>query len=204
MAKVYRLSFSILDKVRLGYIDEAISMFNRVPLPATPAMELGKKYHKLWEKQILATGRIPEMLGGEPLADGWTIEKKLVKRFKLGDNIVEFVGVYDNYEPNHPDMPTLRDWKMSKSSATVYSKSYQHSCYKVLVPDAQLFEYRVKHPFADILTVARIHLTAEQRERGLEFIRTYAGEFIQQYEWYLQENKPNRSIDSTDFNDIEI
>lgn len=203
MAKVYRLSFSILDKVRLGYIDEAIAMFNRQPLPSTPAMELGKKYHKLWEKQIKATGRIPEMLGGEELTEGWSIEKKLVKRFKLGDNIVEFVGVYDNYEPNAA-IPTMRDWKMSKSSATVYSKSYQHSCYKVLVPEAQLFEYRVKHPFADLLTIARIHLTAEQRERGLEFIRTYGGEFIQQYEWYLQENKPGRGMDSQNFNDIEL
>lgn len=199
-AKVYRLSFSILDKVRLGYIDEAISMFNRVKLPATPAMELGKKYHKLWEKQITATGHIPEMLGGEKLADGWTIEKKLVKRFKLGNNIVEFVGVYDNYEPG-ADVPTLRDWKMSTSSATVYTGSYQHSCYKVLVPEAGLFEYRVKHPFIDQLTIARIHLTPEQRERGLEFIRTYAGEFIQQYEWYLQENRPGNN---NDFNDVQI
>lgn len=200
MAKVYRLSFSILDKMRLGYVDEAINMFNRVPLPATPAMELGKKYHKLWEKQIKATGRIPEMLGGEQLTDGWTIEKKLVKRFKLGNNIVEFVGVYDNYEPN-AEVPTLRDWKMSTSAATVYTGSYQHSCYKVLVPDAALFEYRVKHPFIDQLTIARIHLTPEQRERGLEFIRTYASEFIQQYEWYLQENQPGHN---NDFNSVQL
>ena len=200
MGKVYRLSFSILDKVRLGYIDEAINMFNRVPLPATPAMELGKKYHALWEKQILKTGRIPEMLGGEELTDGWTVEKKLVKRFKLGDNIVEFVGVYDNYEPN-AQQPTLRDWKMSTSSATVYTGSYQHSCYKVLVPDAARFEYRVKHPFIDQLTIAVIHLTDAQRERGLEFIRTYAGEFIQQYEWYLQDNARR---DNGSFNDIDL
>lgn len=199
-AKVYRLSFSILDKVRLGYIDEAISMFNRVKLPATPAMELGKKYHALWEKQILATGRIPEMLGGEELTEGWTVEKKLVKRFKLGNNIVEFVGVYDNYEPN-AEQPTLRDWKMTTSSATVYSGSYQHSVYKVLVPEATLFEYRCKHPFIDQLTIARIHLTDAQRERGLNFIQTYASEFIQQYEWYLQENRPGNN-DS--FNDIQL
>jgi len=200
-AKVYRLSFSILDKVRLGYIDEAINMFNRVRLPATPAMELGKKYHALWEKQILATGKIPEMLGGQELTDGWTVEKKLVKRFKLGDNIVEFVGVYDNYEPNAVDMPTLRDWKLSTSSATVYTGSYQHSVYKVLVPEAELFEYRVKHPFIDQLTVARIHLTPEQRERGIEFIRTYASEFIQQYEWYLQDNQRR---DNGTFNSIDL
>lgn len=201
MGKVYRLSFSILDKVRLGYIDEAISMFNRVPLPATPAMELGKKYHNLWEKQILKTGRIPDMLGGEQLTDGWTVEKKLVKRFRLGDNVVEFVGVYDNYEPNAPQ-PTLRDWKMTTSSATVYSNSYQHSCYKVLVPDATVFEYRCKHPFIlDQLTIARIHLTDAQRERGLEFIRTYAGEFIQQYEWYLQDNQRR---DNGTFNSIDL
>lgn len=199
-AKVYRLSFSILDKVRLGYIDEAISMFNRVKLPATPAMELGKKYHALWEKQVLATGRIPDMLGGEELADGWTVEKKLVKRFKLGNNIVEFVGVYDNYEPNGV-LPTLRDWKMSTSSATVYTGSYQHSCYKVLVPDAALFEYRVKHPFIDQLTIARIHLTPEQRQRGLDFIQTYGSEFIQQYEWYLQENRPTAN---SDFNEVQL
>lgn len=202
MSKVYRLSFSILDKVRLGYIDEAINMFNRVPLPATPAMELGKKYHKLWEKQIKATGHIPEMLGGEKLADGWTIEKKLVKRFKLGENIVEFVGVYDNYEPGAA-VPTMRDWKMSKSSATVYTQSYQHSVYKVLVPEAELFEYRVKHPFIDQLTIARIHLTAQQRERGLNFIQTYGSEFIQQYEWYLQENKP-QTFDNDSFNTVEV
>ncbi len=201
MGKVYRLSFSILDKVRLGYIDEAINMFNRVQLPATPAMELGKKYHALWEKQILKTGRIPEMLGGEELTDGWTVEKKLVKRFKLGDNIVEFVGVYDNYEPNNPIAATLRDWKMSTSSATVYTGSYQHSVYKVLVPEAARFEYRVKHPFIDQLTIAVIHLTDAQRERGLEFIRTYAGEFIQQYEWYLQDNARR---DNGSFNDIDL
>ncbi len=201
MGKVYRLSFSILDKVRLGYIDEAINMFNRVQLPATPAMELGKKYHALWEKQILKTGRIPEMLGGEELTDGWTVEKKLVKRFKLGDNIVEFVGVYDNYEPNNPIAATLRDWKMSTSSATVYTGSYQHSVYKVLVPEAARFEYRVKHPFIDQLTIAVIHLTDAQRERGLEFIRTYAGEFIQQYEWYLQDNQRR---DNGTFNSIDL
>lgn len=201
MGKVYRLSFSILDKVRLGYVDEAINMFNRVPLPSTPAMELGKKYHRLWEKQILATGRIPEMLGGEELTEGWTVEKKLVKRFKLGDNIVEFVGVYDNYEPN-AELATLRDWKMSTSNATVYTGSYQHSVYKVLVPDAELFEYRVKHPFIeDKLTIARIHLTQAQRERGIEFIRTYAGEFIQQYEWYLQDNQRR---DNGTFNSIDL
>jgi len=200
-AKVYRLSFSILDKVRLGYIDEAISMFNRVRLPATPAMELGKKYHKLWEKQILATGRIPEALGGEKLADGWTVEKKLVKRFKLGNNIVEFVGVYDNYEPNAADGPTMRDWKATTSSATIYSSSYQHSVYKVLVPEAAIFEYRCKHPFINQLTIARIHLTDAQRERGLNFIQTYASEFIQQYEWYLQENQTSNN---NSFNDIQL
>jgi hypothetical protein len=59
----------------------------------------------------------------------------------------------------------------------------------------------VKHPFIDQLTIARIHLTDAQRERGLNFIQTYASEFIQQYEWYLQENRPGNN-DS--FNDIKL
>lgn len=199
MAKVYRLSYSILEKVRLGYIDEAISMFNRVPLPSTPAMELGKKYHALWEKQILATGRIPDMLGGDELTEGYSVEVKLVKRFKLGNNIVEFVGVYDLYEPANQ---TLRDWKMTKGSASTYASGYQHCCYKVLVPDATRFEYRCKHPFIDSLQTAVIHLTPEIRQKGLDYIQTYAGEFIQQYEWYLQENQPTYDPDT--FNDIQL
>lgn len=200
MGKVYRLSYSILEKVRAGYIDEAINMFNRVPLPSTPAMELGKKYHALWEKQIKATGRIPEMLGGEVLTEGFSVEVKLVKKFRLGDNIIEFVGVYDCYEPNAPE-PVLRDWKMTKGSASTYASGYQHCCYKVLVPDAVKFEYRCKHPFIDSLQTAIIHLTPETRQRGLDYIQTYGGEFIQQYEWYLQDN---RTKENTDFNDVKL
>ena len=76
-----------------------------------------------------------------------------------------------------------------------------HSVYKVLVPEAVLFEYRCKHPFIDQLTIARIHLRKAQLERGLNFIQTYASEFIQQYEWYLQDNAKKTN---DNFNDIEL
>jgi hypothetical protein len=180
--KVYRLSFTTLQLWSKGETDEAIASYlGRGRMEPTARMQLGKDKHKLWEGEILRTGHIPVELGGQPLRNP-IVERKHVRELDYGDFIIQLVGVLDL-----EDFPVIYDWKVSMSSPSSWLSSPQKLYYKLLLPEAERFEWRVWNPLTKEYGVVWSYLYREDMDKGLDWVLTYATDFISTYELMVGE-----------------
>lgn len=167
---VLRVSYSILSAWARGDYDRALSMYFREETPTTPAMELGKKMHDKWEKEIEKTKSMPAVFGGRPL-EKHTTENRTKRELMLNDWL-QLVGVLDLMEGT-----TGRDWKCGRTTATSYANGYQHKVYQILYPKLNRFEYYAYNPYDKSATMAIVHLTDKSLEDGVEWVITYASDF---------------------------
>lgn len=168
MSQVMRVSYSILSCWARGDYERALAMYFREPLPSTPAMELGKKFHDEWEKEIGNTKSMPAVFGGAPLQKHST--ELRTKREVMLNDWLQIVGVLDLLEGH-----IGRDWKSGKTPATAYSNGFQHKVYQVLYPLINQFEYWCYNPITGGVTMSLIHLSDQSLEEGVNWIMTHAG-----------------------------
>lgn len=167
---VIRLSYSILSAWARGDTERALQMYFREETPTTPAMELGKKMHDKWEKEINKTGKMPEVFGGKKLESHAT--ELRTKRERMLNDWLQLVGVLDLLEGS-----IGRDWKCGKTSASDYSNGFQHKVYQILYPAMKKFEYHAYNPYTKEATMAIVHLSDKSLEDGLNWVMTYATDF---------------------------
>jgi hypothetical protein len=188
--KTIKLSYSILSQWSEGHFEEAIGGYLGKPLPATPAMELGKLKHQIWANHIQATKTLPTELGGHSLVNP-IVEQKWQKIIPFSDNYqILLRGVIDL-----EDEGILTDHKCGLSTPSGYLDKLQLDYYKLLRPDATVGRYLCHNPYKcdanctennhSCYTVGIKFLNEENAEQALNHIITYGGELIQ----YLEANK---------------
>lgn len=188
--KTIKLSHSILSAWASGQYEEAIGMYLGKDLPATPAMELGKLKHEIWEKYIIKNGSLPPELGGNKLVEPMT-EQKWQKIIPLSDDYqILLRGVIDL-----EDEDVITDFKCGFSTPTSYLDKVQLDYYKLLRPNATVGQYICHNSYiCDVSCKGDEHkcykvgikfLDDKVAENALEHIITFGSEIIQ----YLEANK---------------
>lgn len=167
--KVFRASYSTLSAWARGDYDLALGMYFKTTDFDTPAMALGRALHDEWEREIKASGNMPAVFGGEPIAVKHKVEvfahrmlaDWLQLRGKL-DMVTDEVGY---------------DWKSGVTPANQWANSMQHCVYHVLYPNLKRFEYRAFNPYtssSDAVGVAIVHLSERTKAAGVEWVVTHA------------------------------
>lgn len=174
-----KLSYSILNAWMNGHWEQAVAYYIGKDYPASPAMELGRIKHSLWEQHIKNTRELPQELGGGKLKDPLT-ERKYEKLIPLGKYNILFRGVIDLEDEN-----ILTDFKCGLSEPGSYINGWQLDAYKLLRPNAVEGRYRCFNPYTDTYTVGIKYLSEANAEKALENIVTFGGEIIQ----YLESQK---------------
>lgn len=163
-----------------GKYEDAIGMYLGKPLPATPAMELGKLYDEKWNRFIEANKQLPPELGGQTLNNPKTQVKYSV-RIPLSEE-------YEILLRGVPDITTddeIIDNKCGRTEANQYVGKMQLDYYSLFKPDIKVGKYLCYNPYTGGLTVGIKFLSEENRENALNEIITYGGEILQ----YLLSNK---------------
>ncbi len=175
-----KLSYSILNTWMQGRFEEAIAHYLGKPFPATPAMELGKLKHELWEEYIKENKALPEELGGGELRDPVS-EQKYQKIIPLNEDIQILVrGVIDL-----EDQDIITDFKCGLSEPGSYLSGWQLDMYKLLRPNAKEGRIICFNPYADTYSVGVKFLNDSHAEKAMENIITFGSEMIE----YLKANK---------------
>lgn len=175
-----KLSYTILSTLERGYVDEAIALWQGKDLPSTPEMDLGKKWHEVWENHIKENWTFPNELGEGKIEKEAKVEQKIRRDFKLGEHELTLSGILDLYRPS---LKIGSDWKCGKTNVKTYVNSKQHEIYSLLVPEMEVFEYRAWNPYTKETEVAFIHITDSVRESGAEYLETWSSEFINQLQY---------------------
>jgi len=169
-----KLSYSVLSNWSMGRQEEAVGQYLGKPLPATPAMELGKAYDELWSAHVTKTHRLPDELGGGELKDP-IVQQKYEKLIPFSDNYqILFRGV-----PDLVNTDTIVDFKCGRTKANDYIDKWQLDAYKLLLPDATIGKYLCFNPYLKTLSVAIKFLSDVNAENALNNILTFGGEMIE-------------------------
>lgn len=167
-----KLSYTILNNWKQGRFEEAVAQYLGKPIIATPAMELGKVKHSLWEQYINKTGSLPEELGGGRLTAPIT-EQKYEKLIPLGKYNILVRGVIDLEE-----LATITDFKVGLTPPSTYLNGWQLDMYKLLRPEAKVGRIICFNPYTNTYSVGIKFLSSKQAENALENIITYGSELI--------------------------
>lgn len=175
-----KLSHSILDAWSSGGYEQATAYYLGKDYPATPQMELGRLKDEEWTNHIMATGSLPDELGGEKLKKP-VVQQKYEKLIPLGDDMqILLRGRLDLL-----DGEEITDFKCGMTEASAYVSKMQMPYYKLLVPEATIGKYLCFNPYFKELKVGIIFLSDKEAERALEHIITFGSEMIN----YLQAEK---------------
>ena len=169
---IVKLSYSILNAWATGHQEDAVGMYLGKGLAATPAMELGKLKHSIWERYIKENGSLPEELGGGGLVSPVS-EQKYEKSIPLGKYTILLRGIIDCTDGNK-----LIDFKCGLGTPTSYVDTMQLDYYKILYPEAIEGIYLCFNPYNDTYTKGVKFLSQQNAENALEHIITYGGEMI--------------------------
>lgn len=175
-----KLSYSILRAWEQYQYEQAVAYYLGKPVPATPAMELGKAYDELWTKHIIANNTLPDELGGGRLLNPQP-QTKYQKLLPLNDEYqILFRGV-----PDCPDEHTIYEFKCGMTEATQYLDGWQADAYKLLYPHANIAKYLCYNPYFNKHTVGIKFLGRASGEYALNKIYSLGTELID----YLIVNK---------------
>ena len=126
-----RLSYSTFKDVLSGNMDRAVASYFRIgTFPLKPelikALALGNHYDRLWEEEVMATGKLPSVFGTKQLTKPQT-QHKLIK--KLRDDL------YISGVPDVIDEAIMYDFKTGTTGLSHYlNKPLQAFFYWVLQP----------------------------------------------------------------------
>lgn len=179
-----KLSFSILDAWAKGNWEQAVSYYLGKPFPPTPAMELGRLKHQIWERQIKQSQCLPQELGGE-LLESPVLEQKYEKLIPFSDDIVILLRGVPDCSDDYSDGVAIHEFKCGMTTAKTYIDSLQLDYYKLLLPQANIGYYHCYNPYFDRMTRGIKYLSDKNGRAALEHIISNAGEMID----YLQSQK---------------
>ncbi len=158
-----RVSYSILDPLSRGDIDEALLRYWRVEREPTQAMIEGKMLHEQFQSEVKETNCLPKVFGGAKLIKPET-ELKIKT---IIDDWIEFVGVIDLIDQNTIGL-------------NAYGKSWQIRCYQKLAEDngfsineAYLLYF---NQHKQIANKGKVYLSEKTKEDATEWIRTWTSE----------------------------
>lgn len=176
---MFRVSFSILDPLSKGRIDEAVNRYLKIEIEPSQAMIEGKLLHEQWQAEVNETKCLPKVFGGLQLKKPET-ELKITM---VIDGWIEFVGVIDLIDQN-----TIYEYKTGRSGINSYANSWQPKCYQAL---AEANGFKVNEAFIyyfnqhkQQVSKGKIYLTEKTKEDAIEWIRTYASELHEALENY--------------------
>lgn len=161
-------------------------MYIGKPLPATPAMELGRLMDEKWTKYINENGGLPEELGGDELKNPRTQVK-----YQL---LIPFTDDYQILLRGVPDILTddyIIDLKCGRTEASSYVNKMQLDYYSLFKPEIKEGKYICYNPYTEKYSVGVKFLSQINRDNALEEIVTYGGEILD----YLLANKLFKDYD---------
>ena len=163
----FRASYSILNSWNLGYAQDAINNYFKLPKETNKFMEEGLKYHKIWERYIQKNNKLhPQLSSLNKALENPQTELKL--EMPINDHI-ELVGVIDCLD-NH----VLYEFKSGSKPSSEYANGKQVDVYSLLC------EYHGYHPEKAIYLHfdqyiretdgAMVWLTEARRKKALEWV----------------------------------
>lgn len=111
-----RLSYSLLNLWSTRRFDEAIKLYLRLPIPTTPQLEDGKKFHKEWADSINKTKELKIGRSTFKFNTPTTEHEQIVSY----SNEFNLKGIFDCL-----DKPLLWEFKTGTTSTADYARSYQ-------------------------------------------------------------------------------
>ena len=134
----------------------------------TPQMEFGINQHKEWELEVNRTGHLPEVFGGEKIANPITEHYYTIDLCEW----LRLSGILDLQYGEHGEV--ICDYKTGKTTANQYTNSLQVGCYALLRPEAKMFIYRCYNQYDGKTTEAVVHLNDDKREEWADMIMSIA------------------------------
>jgi len=162
----------------LGCKDDVIKMLKHEPTFITEAMEVGKRYHKLFEEEVIKTKRLPKEFGSKKLQNPRTE----VKIEKWLDEWLQLVGVIDLI-----DEDKIYDYKVGNTLSQAYANALQLPVYGLLYEKANegyILHYNHLFRRADWSVVA---INDEVRNTAIDWVITFASEIYDECQEYLKE-----------------
>lgn len=176
---MFRVSFSILDPLSKGRIDDAVSRYLKIETEPSQAMIEGKILHEQWQAEVNETKCFPMEFGGAKLVKPET-ELKITM---IIDSWIEFVGVIDLIDQNF-----IVDYKTGRSGLNAYASTWQIKCYQAL---AEANGFKINEGYVYYFnqhkqksSKGKFYLTEKTKEDAIEWIRTYASELHEALENY--------------------
>jgi len=122
---IFRASYSILNSWSLGYAQDAINMYFKLPRETNKYMEEGLKYHKTWQNYIEKNKKLhPHLSSLNKTLKDPVCELKL--EMPINDHI-EFVGVIDCLDGHD-----LYEFKSGTRPSSEYANGKQVDLYSML------------------------------------------------------------------------
>ena len=177
-----KVSYTILNAWSQGKYEDAIKYLYKIDVVQTPQMKAGSEWHKKWETEIQATGKLPELFGGKQL-----IKPSPEQYIKVDVNEwLILSGKIDCY-----DKPTIYEFKTGRQTSEDIVRSKQVGVYGVLstlnkqyVDRAEIYCYN-QYLQNDNKSMSIVHITDKVLEDSLNWIQTIAGDIKN----YIEQNK---------------
>jgi hypothetical protein len=167
----FRASYSILEMWQCGNWDMAIGQYFKLKKFQTEAMTAGQDIHKLWEKEVTETKKLPAVFGGKELI----APKPEFKTVVPIHDWLDLVGVIDIL-----DEPTIYEFKSGKTSSEVHSNSMQTGIYGVLATYAGILVNKAEiyhlDQYSGKTDMSIVWLTDKLLQEASDWIETYACE----------------------------
>lgn len=180
MSHKFRASYTVLNTWMSGNWERAIKQYFKLEKFTTPAMADGKRYHEMWEQEIITNKRLPAVFGGKELTNPKPEYKTVVEL----EPWLDLVGVIDCY-----DEPTIHEFKTGITSSEVYAGSMQPGVYAVLATmngmyadRAQIWHY---DQYSKKVDISQVWLTDKRLKQAQEWIVALSSEMHD----YFLENK---------------
>ncbi len=176
--KYLRTSYSMLSAWSWGKKDDVIKMLKHEPMLINKAMEVGKRYHKLFEQEVIKTKRLPREFGNKEL----TNPKTEVKIEKWLDEWLQLVGVIDLIDGNR-----VYDYKIGHTPSQAYANTFQLPIYGLLYEEAKegyILHYNPVFRHSDWSVTV---INSEIRTEAIEWVITFASEIYDECSEYLPE-----------------
>lgn len=162
-----KLSYSLISWWLAGDYEGVFKALNGDWGETSEAAQYGIDKHKEWEQEVRNTGCLPKVFGGEPL-ERWGTE--LTRELELTDWL-KLKGRVDLCHFVDGEMH-LVDFKTGRTPLATYANGIQHKIYKVLFPEAQVFDYMQFNQHTQEVDFQRVHLSPKMYEEAVDLIIT--------------------------------
>jgi len=167
-----KISYSVITIWLRGDINGVIEALNGHWSKPNEYMQYGIEKHKEWELEVIQTGRLPKVFGGnmeqEPLKN-FRVEQ--YKRVQLLDWLW-LSGIIDLQEGENGEIIT--DYKTGRGRASSYVNSLQVPIYHILSPEAKIFRFLCYNQYDETVTSSFVHLTNKSMDIGIEKVVSIA------------------------------